>query len=195
MIEAIDAQPATTEHCSALPQCDDDGSGLAVDAIGPCRRDRGLGLDLDLEALLWLQHREAAQAKRKFEEEKRRAQEARTRRLHLHLDHLQLQLRQSMGEGGSRSRSLYLTRPLVFTFASLPVCRSGMNRRDAFTVCITLDFPYRVMSLHRTISTAIRAVDDNQVRSHTDNNHRRSPRPLLRWFGPPWASPASHVLN
>lgn len=53
---------------------------------------------------------------------------------------------------------------LTFTFAQLSVCRFGrMNRKVAFTVCITFTCPYRLMSLHRTISTSIRAVDDNQV--------------------------------
>lgn len=50
------------------------------------------------------------------------------------------------------------------TFAQLPVCRFGrMNTKVAFTVCITFTCPYRLMCLHRTISTCIRAVDDNQV--------------------------------
>ena len=58
----------------------------------------------------------------------------------------------------------HFTSAFTFTFAQLPVCRFGrMNTKVAFTVCITFTCPYRLMCLHRTISTSIRAVDDNQV--------------------------------
>lgn len=48
-----------------------------------------------------------------------------------------------------------------------------MNSGVAFTVCITLAFSYLVMTLHFTISTAIRAVDDNQVECYSDVLHCR----------------------
>lgn len=52
----------------------------------------------------------------------------------------------------------------AFTFAQPPVCSVGrMNTEVDFTVCITFACPYRLMSLHQTISTSIRAVDDNQT--------------------------------
>jgi hypothetical protein len=40
---------------------------------------------------------------------------------------------------------------------------SGMNRRSAYSDCITCQFPYRLTSLHLTTSTAIKAVDDNHT--------------------------------
>ena len=52
----------------------------------------------------------------------------------------------------------------AFTLARPPVCSVGrMNTKVDFTVCITFTCPYHLMPFHQTISTSIRAVDDNQV--------------------------------
>lgn len=187
MVDNVEPQLAATEHCDALQQCDDDGCHLWVGKTGlsptPLRASRGLFHCL--LALLFLL-RGAVQEKRDGEEQAHQASRAEgtLQSQHHHQLHsplrLRLRLRQeSMGESGNNLCEFCLTSCLPFTLVSppppsppLPVCRFGMNRRAAFTVCITLDFPYRVMSLHCTIDTAIRAVDDNQA-TRTDDNPRK----------------------
>lgn len=190
MLQNFDTQLAAAEHCDALQQCDDDGCLHWIDRSclrRHSRRSRHAGLEKKF--------REGEKGERQGKEGD---EEGTTSHLRQRL-HLLWGLRSgSMGERGnddcngngtgSGSGSgcgihefcftFTFTRRLTFTLTlvSLPFRRFGMNRRVSFTLCITLDFPYRVMSLHCTIDTAIRAVDDNQIGSPEDHYHHH-----LRW--------------
>lgn len=166
MLGTINARPTTTEHCVALQQCDDDDSRPWAGETDLRIRTVEGGSEA-LFAFAALQERRAQE-----DDEQKEAAVAEEGTIRPHV-HLRLQLQQqhrSMGEEhGKDPRFCFtFTHAITFTLVSPPVwCRSGMNNKVAFafafTVCMTLAFPYRVMSLHLTISTAIRAVDDNQV--------------------------------
>jgi hypothetical protein len=209
MSEPIDTQLAATEHCQALPQCNDDGCHCRLGE--PCLGLQATHSRLDLwlvllaSALLALQR--AQRKQRDYSEEttiqlnleagkKKKSAENLDFELHSR-PQLRLPLRKKpMGEGESSQRreGLGLTL-LVFTLVSRPVCKSGMNRkRVAFTVCITLDFPYRVMSLHQTISTAIRAVDDNQVSNCIEIQRSKSLRCHCRRAVITFLPPVSSII-
>lgn len=171
MLFAIDAHLATTEHCELDKPCNDAGcEGRVIRKTTQRVQNRQHLIALEL---LLLQHRRTV------------GTTAREGTLeHWHWHQFQLQQR-SMGGNWNKTckhclaftftltLTLTVTSTLAFTpafaftftFAQLPVCRFGrMNKKVyAFTVCITFTCPYRLMSLHRTISTSIRAVDDNQV--------------------------------
>lgn len=86
------------------------------------------------------------------------------RKLFTELLKLRLRIQRSMDEAVRHNHPFCFTLLLIFTIVSLPVCCGfGMRTSHPFTVCITREFSYMVMSLHQTISTAIEAVDDNQV--------------------------------
>ena len=151
MLTPIDGHLATTEHCELLKQCNDAGCDEILlkktRTVQNCQY-----LFLFNLLLVWrlLQYCQAVGEVTREGALERQSQQ------------------QSMGGSWAQTCKHCLTFTLTltssFTLAQLPLCRFGrMNRRVAFTVCITLSCPYRLMSLHRTISTSIRAVDDNQV--------------------------------
>lgn len=82
--------------------------------------------------------------------------------------------RDNVGEEGVRERALAsspLPSPMGSTsltshmlpFLPGPTRSPGMNRKPAYSTCITCQFAYTLNALHLTTSTAIKAVDDNQA--------------------------------
>lgn len=161
MCEARHTHLAATEHCRALQRCNDDGRRRSW-LSETCLTSETPADVLDL----FVVHLKSPLLRAESGRDKRQEEAAGSLPPKLEL---QLRKQPSMDEGVRLDCKLCLTHCLtlfliLFTLVSLPVCCSfGMHTSHPFTVCITRESSYLVMFLHCTLSTAIRAVDDNQI--------------------------------
>lgn len=158
MLRIVGPSRATTEHCNTLSQCNDDGCHLWIDETYSSTSNIRAERVQYRRAAVWQRSQQqlvTAQTAQSIRRGGRRPT-IESAPCYRFCNHSQVifSLHSTIGGEAVREFCLLHSLPdlLIFLFTT------RMNS--------TLKSMYAVMSLHRTIDTAIRAVDDNQIQHH-----------------------------